>query len=60
MELAEYRSRPAETQAVTMQEAAGRLRVSTSSIKRLIEDKLLPATQVVPCAPWQIPVEGLN
>jgi hypothetical protein len=26
----------------------------------MIEEKKLPARQVVPCAPWQIPVEALD
>jgi hypothetical protein len=26
----------------------------------MIEEKILPARQVVPCAPWQIPVEALD
>ena len=26
----------------------------------MIEEKVLPARQVVPCAPWQIPVEALD
>jgi len=26
----------------------------------MIEDKILPANQVVVCAPWQIPVEALD
>ena len=27
---------------------------------RMIEEKILPARQVVPCAPWEIPVEVLD
>ena len=46
--------------AVTMEEAAQRLGVSSTSIRRLIELKKIPASQVVACAPWQIPVEALN
>jgi excisionase family DNA binding protein len=45
---------------VTMEEAAHRLGVSSTTIRRLIELKKLPATQVVACAPWQIPVEALD
>lgn len=45
---------------VTMEEAAQRLGVSSTSIRRLIKLKQLRAQQVVPCAPWQIPVEALE
>jgi excisionase family DNA binding protein len=43
-----------------MEEAAQRLGVSSTSIRRLIKLKKMPATQVVPCAPWQIPIEALD
>jgi hypothetical protein len=28
-------------------------------VRRLIQEKVLTANQVVPCAPWQIPIEAL-
>jgi len=45
---------------VTLQVAAQRLNVSQSFVRRMIEEKILPARQVVVCAPWQIPVEALD
>jgi excisionase family DNA binding protein len=45
---------------VTLKEAAHRLNLSPPSVRRLIKDKLLPAHQVVECAPWQIPVAALE
>jgi excisionase family DNA binding protein len=45
---------------VTIKEAAQRLNVSPPIIRRMIEQKILPAHQVVVCAPWQIPVEALD
>ncbi len=45
---------------VTVQAAARRLNVSESIVRRMIEEKILPASQVVPCAPWQIPIEALD
>ena len=45
---------------VTLQEAARRLNVSQSIVRRMIEEKILPARQVVLCAPWQIPMEALE
>jgi len=45
---------------VTLEEAAFRLGVSESTVRRMIDQKLIPATQVVPCAPWEISVEALE
>lgn len=39
---------------LTLQEAAARLRVSRTSVRRLIEREVLPARRVVPGAPWMI------
>jgi excisionase family DNA binding protein len=43
-----------------MAEAAQRLGVSTATVRRLIEQKKLTASQVVACAPWQIPITALE
>ncbi|HET6218283.1 MAG TPA: recombinase family protein [Acidobacteriaceae bacterium] len=48
-----------DKKAVTLEEAAERLQVSTSIIKRMIQGKILQATQVVPFAPWEISVAAL-
>lgn len=45
---------------VTMEEAAQRLGVSSTSIRRMVKLKKMPATQVVACAPWQIAIEALE
>ena len=50
----------AGNRTVTLQQAVERLSMSEVSIKRLIEQKVLPATQVVPCAPWEISLDALN
>ena len=39
---------------VTQEQAAEELKVSNTVIKRLIREGVLPATQVVHCAPWVI------
>jgi DNA invertase Pin-like site-specific DNA recombinase len=49
-----------ETKEVTVKVAAQRLNVSQWMVRRMIEEKILPARQVVVCAPWQIPVEALD
>lgn len=48
------------TGVVTLQEAAHRLGVSTSSVRRMIELKVIPAVQAVECAPWEIPEDALQ
>jgi DNA invertase Pin-like site-specific DNA recombinase len=50
----------AENQTVTLQQAADRLGVSELNVRRMIEQKVLPATQVVPSAPWEIPPDALT
>jgi hypothetical protein len=50
----------ADRTMLTMEQAAQRLHISSAMIKRLIEAKVLSATQVVPCAPWQISEEALE
>jgi excisionase family DNA binding protein len=48
------------TDFVTLREAAQRLDVSLTVVRRLIAEGTLPASQVVMCAPWQIPAEALD
>jgi DNA invertase Pin-like site-specific DNA recombinase len=45
---------------LTLEQAAKQLRTSPAMVKRLIEAKVLPATQIVPCAPWQISEEAMK
>jgi DNA invertase Pin-like site-specific DNA recombinase len=47
-------------QYATMQEAADRLNVSPTTIRRLIMLDIIPGEQVVPCAPWRIPIAELG
>jgi hypothetical protein len=49
-----------EVRTLTLQQTVDRLGVSELSIRRLIEQKVLPATQVVPSAPWEISLDALN
>jgi excisionase family DNA binding protein len=46
--------------SVTLREAAQRLNVGLTIVRRMIAEKTLPASQVVACAPWQIPAEALD
>lgn len=45
---------------LTLEQAALRLQISNKSVRRLIVENILPAKQIVPCAPWQIAAEMLN
>lgn len=47
-------------QYLTLEQAAERLGVSPASVRRMIEQKKLSATQVVVGAPWQIPIVALD
>jgi len=49
-----------ERNIVTLQEAAERLGVCPQSVRRLIEKQILVGKQIVPCAPWVIPLEELE
>lgn len=48
-----------ERNTLTLEEASARLAVSHKVVRRLIEDGKIPATQVVPCAPWEITAEAI-
>jgi len=45
---------------LTLEQAADRLGVAIKTMKRLIDEKVVTATQVVPCAPWQISTESVE
>jgi hypothetical protein len=45
---------------LTLEEASEKLGVSHKIVRRLIDSKAIAATQVVPCAPWEIPVESIQ
>ncbi len=47
-------------EAISADKAAHRLGISIESVHRLIREEKLPATQLMPSAPWKIPVEGLE
>lgn len=53
---------PAATriQAISVDAAANRLGICVGSVHKLIRDGVLPATQLLPSAPWQIPVAELE
>jgi len=59
-ELPAFDPRNPQKEFLTLREAAQQLGVSLTIVRRLITEKKLPATQVITCAPWQIPAEALQ
>lgn len=47
-------------ETVSVDEAARRLEICVLSVHRLIRDGVLPATQLMPSAPWEVPVAALD
>lgn len=45
---------------ISVDAAASRLQICVSSVHRLIREGVLPAKQIMPSAPWQIPVAALD
>ena len=45
---------------ISVDETARRLGICVGSVHRLIRDGALPATQLMPSAPWQVPVAALD
>lgn len=48
------------TETITVDETARRLQICVGSVIRLIRRGIIPATQLMPSAPWQIPVSELD
>jgi DNA invertase Pin-like site-specific DNA recombinase len=52
---------PAQTKdTLTLEEASERLGVSHKIVRRLIDAGKIPATQIVPYAPWEIPAQAIE
>jgi DNA invertase Pin-like site-specific DNA recombinase len=47
-------------QALTLNQAADRLGISSTAVRHMIDRKVIVATQVVTCAPWEIAPEALD
>jgi excisionase family DNA binding protein len=59
-QLPESKATDSPAGTLTLDQAAGRLGVSVTAVRRLIHSKTIPATQVVPGAPWQIPAAAVE
>lgn len=55
-----FRSAEKDGVWLTMREAAAKLEVTSHVVRRMIQDGILPAEQVVPGAPWQIRASDLQ
>ncbi len=47
-------------ETISVEETARRLEICVGSVHRLIRQGVLPATQIMPSAPWQVPVAALE
>jgi DNA invertase Pin-like site-specific DNA recombinase len=50
----------ARVETISADETATRLGICVGSVQKLIREGVLPATQLLPSAPWQIPVAALE
>ena len=50
----------ARPETISVDETARRLKICVGSVLRLIKVGILPAQQLMPCAPWKVPVEALE
>jgi len=60
LRLPRYDSTRTRPVTVSRDEAAARLGICVGSVKRLIDEGILPAEQILPFAPWQIPESALT
>jgi DNA invertase Pin-like site-specific DNA recombinase len=51
---------PTRETLLTMDQAADRLGISATAVRRLLRRKILPGTQAIPWAPWEIRPEALD
>jgi len=50
----------AHSRMLTIEQAASRLGISTTAVRRMIDREVIVATQIVRCAPWEIAPEALD
>jgi len=58
--VAAYDPAAVRTPTISVDETARRLQICVGSVLRLIRRGVLPATQLMPSAPWQVPVAALD
>ena len=60
LDLTPFNPETPREQTATRDQAAEILGICVGSVKKLIDDGTLPAHQVLPGAPWEIPIEALR
>ena len=60
LKIAPFDPNAAGEKTITVDETARRLKICVGSVYRLIREGSLPAVQLMPSAPWQIPVAALD
>jgi len=60
LKIAPFDPAAAQMQTISVDETARRLQICVGSVLRLIREGVLPATQLMPSAPWQVPVAALE
>ncbi|MFQ5700203.1 MAG: serine recombinase, partial [Myxococcota bacterium] len=58
--IAEFDPSAPREETISRDEAARRLSISVPSVDRLIRKGVLPASQIMPSAPWEIPIAALD
>lgn len=58
--IAPYDTRAAREETISVDATALRLGICTGSVQRLIRRGVLPARQLMPLAPWQVPIAALS
>jgi DNA invertase Pin-like site-specific DNA recombinase len=58
--IAAYDPSAISIETISVDETAARLKISVGSVLRLIREGVLPATQLMPSAPWKVPVNSLE
>lgn len=49
-----------QPETISVDETARRLQICVGSVLRLIRTGILPASQLMPSAPWQVPIAALE
>jgi DNA invertase Pin-like site-specific DNA recombinase len=57
--IAAYDPTAVTVETISVDETASRLNICVGSVIRLIREGVLPATQLMPSAPWKVPVDAL-
>jgi hypothetical protein len=60
MEIAPFDETQPREKTISVDETARRLKICVGSVLRLIREGILPARQLMPSAPWQVPMAALE